>query len=128
MSHKDCFDEYGVVPRNTRWSWSGRSPDGKVVAVRLWRDLFEDRGKIYRSVTHTSQDKWFDSAGHRELIENLAWARDSCGGEVRIIIAVAKDTKVSPRSIRESYAAKNLRMRVSHLDEGAKEFILQRID
>ncbi len=81
---KECFAHYGVVPRNLRWSWSGRSPDGKTVAVAFWQDRFLDGGKTYRSSNHLPNDKWFGSPGHSELIENLIWARDNCGGLLRV--------------------------------------------
>src|SRR4051794_37777890 len=90
-TRKACFDFFGVVPRNPRWSWSGRSPEGEppVVAVTLWQDRFTDDGRVYRSAKQQPNHK--PSAGHKEFIENLAWARDKCGRRVRVIVAVAKD-------------------------------------
>ena len=31
----ESFEFFGVVPKNARWSWSGRSTDGSVVAVTI---------------------------------------------------------------------------------------------
>lgn len=127
MSHTACFQAYGTVPGNVRWSWSARSPDGKVVSVTLWKDRFEDGTKIYRSQTHLSDPKWLASPGHAEMLRNLAWARDNCDGEVRVIVALPVDPDASPRSIRECYPAPNLRMRVTDFNEGTGEFVLRRI-
>src|SRR4051812_830649 len=98
-TRKACFDFFGVAPRNPRWSWSGRSREGepKVVAVTLWQDRFLEDGRVYRSATPRPNDKWFGSAGHKKFVENLAWARDNCGGRVRVIIAIPKDTNSIPR-------------------------------
>jgi len=126
-SHKACFDFYKVNPKNPRWSWSGRSADGKTVAVTVWQDRFEDGINLYRSHTHLNDEGWQSRPGHNELMANLAWARDNCDGEVRIIIARAKDRDVSPRSIAECYPRADIRMRVKNLDEASGDFILERI-
>jgi len=39
-------------------------------------------------------------------MENLEWARDHCNGRVKVIVAIAKDINVSPRSIRECFPSK----------------------
>lgn len=127
FTHKECFESYGTKPRNLRWSWSGRSVDGKVVSVTLWQDRFENGVNQYRSAAHVGDDKWFGSPGHNELIENLAWAQRECDGEVRVIIAIAKDRAASPRSIRECFPKPELRMRVAHLDLHTRDFVLERI-
>jgi hypothetical protein len=129
-TRKACFDFFGVAPRNQRWSWSGRSPDGEpnAVAVALWQDRFLEDGRVYRSKPQPDE-KWFGSPGHKELIENLAWARDNCDGRVRVITVIVEDKDVSPRSIRECLPPHDdLGMRVVSLDESAMEFVLERID
>jgi hypothetical protein len=70
---------------------------------------------------------WQSRPGHNELIRNLAWARDHCDGEVRIIVAIPKDKQASPRSIRECFPRKDIRMRVKNLDELSGDFVLERI-
>ena len=126
-SHKACFDHYGVKPGNPRWSWSGKSGDGKTVAVTCWQDRFENGIDLYRSHTHLGEAGWQSRPGHNELIRNLAWARDNCGGEVRIIVAIPEDPKASPRSIRECFPRADIRMRVVDLDEASGDFSLERI-
>jgi hypothetical protein len=121
------FASLGTVPKNKRWSWSGRSADGKKVSVTLWQDLFEKGTMLYRSTASSSQESWVGSSGHLELIENLAWARDNLDGEVSVIIAVAKDKNASPRTIRECFPQPNLIMRLVELNEKSGDFALERI-
>jgi len=125
-THQECFEHFGVLPRNLRWSWSGRSADGKVVAVTFWQDKFEEKGAIYKSTAHSADKKWVGSPGHKELVENLNWTRDHCGGELRIIIAIAKDEQAEPRSIKECFPSK-MRMRLIRFDEASGEFVAERI-
>lgn len=122
-----CFEEYGTIPRNIRWSWSGRSADGRTVAVTFWQDKFEDGGRLYRSAAHMPDDQWFGSPGHNELMDNLQHAKVHCGGELRIIIAIAKDKNASPRSIAECFPAKNMRMKLTHFDRATGDFVVERI-
>jgi hypothetical protein len=125
-THKECFEHFSVKPGNPRWSWSGRSDDGQTVAVTFWQDRFENKGTLYRSHVHLPGDKWFGSPGHTELIRNLAWARDHCGGCVRVIVAIPKDRNASPRSIKECFPQPDLIMRLSELDPATGDFILER--
>lgn len=69
-THKECFDYFGVVPKNPRWSWSGRSPAGAEpkIAVTFWQDKFEEQGKRYSSLSHSADEKWFGSPGHNGLL------------------------------------------------------------
>jgi hypothetical protein len=127
-THSECFEFFGVVPRNTRWSWSGRSFDGKDVAVTLWQDRFEEKGRIYRSWKSDQPGEWRSRPGFVELIENLAHARDHLGGKVHVILATAKDKAARPRSIERSFPQPNLKMRVVELDELEGTFMLERID
>jgi hypothetical protein len=127
-NHSKAFEHFGVVPKNIRWSWSGRSPDGSVVAVRLWQDRFENGGRTYRSWADDQPGGWKSRPGFVELIENLVHARDHLGGVVSVILLIAKDQKASPRSIERSSPAPNLKMRVAELDEDQGTFVLERID
>lgn len=125
---KECFAHYGTTPRNLRWSWSGRSPDGKTVAVAFWQDRFLEGGRVYRSSNHTGEEGWFGSAGHTELMENLAWARDNCDRLLRTIIVIAKDTAAEPRSTLECFPRDSLIMKITHLDEDSCDFITERFE
>ena len=126
-THKACFDTYGAKPGNPRWSWSGRSEDGKTIAVTVWQDRFEDGIDVYRSRPYLGDKDWKSRPGHNELVGNLAWARDHCDGEVRIIIAVPVDPSADPRAIRECFPRPDIRMRVTDLNETSGDFTLTRI-
>src|SRR5262245_52773494 len=126
-SHIACFDYFDTKPRNVRWSWSGRSADGKTVAVTLWQDRFEDSGMTYRSRIHAGDDQWLNSPGHSELLDNLEWALKHCSGEVRIILARPLDPKAQPRSIESCFPHPKMRMRVVGLDRATGQFVLQQI-
>lgn len=126
-SQKECFDRYGVKPANPRWSWSGKSADGKTVAVTLWKDRFEKGIDLYRWSASPGEAGRQLRPGHTELIRNLAWARDNCDGEVSIIIATAVDPNANPRTISECFPRTDFRMRVVGLDEASGEFVLERI-
>lgn len=123
-THRGCFEHFGTVPKNPRWSWSGRSPDGQVVSVTFWQDRFE--GGPYRGRRRPREA--IGQAGFTELLENLKWARDNCNGILRIIIAIPKDPKADPRSISECFPQKTLRMRLISLDETTGEYVAERID
>lgn len=125
--HSKAFEYFGVVPKNIRWSWSGRSPDGSSVAVRLWQDKFEEKGRIYRSWSDDEPGTWKSRPGFTELIENLVHARENLDGIVSVILLIAKDKDVSPRSIERSSPAPNLKMRVVELDEDAGTYLLERV-
>lgn len=127
-THSECFEFFGVVPKNTRWSWSGRSPDGHDVAVTLWQDRFEEKGRIYRSWKSDRPGEWKSRPGFVELIENLAHARNHLDGKVHVILAIAKDKEANPRSIDRSFPQPGLRMRVVEVDENEGTFTLERID
>lgn len=127
-THKECYAYFGVKPKNPRWSWSGRSADGKTVAVTFWQDRFLDGGRVYRSSNHLPNDKWFGSPGHKELIENLICARDNCDGELRLIIAIAKDPNAEVREIKECFPHEKLQMKLIKLDEATCEFVTERIE
>jgi hypothetical protein len=97
-THRACFEHFGTVPANLRWSWSPVSSDMQTVAVTLWQDRFEESGTVYRSAVHSSDERWLKSPGHGELLRNLKWARDHCGGKLKTIIAIPDNPKASPRS------------------------------
>jgi hypothetical protein len=120
-----AFEHFGTVRKNPRWSWSAKSPDGKTVAVTLWQDEFENGGQTYRSrgnLAGTSR------AGRTELMENLQWALDHCGGLVRVVMAKAKDVNADPRSIELCFPHPKLVMKVVELDKASGHFVLERVD
>lgn len=127
FSHTDCFAYFRTVPRNPRWSWSGRSADGSTVAITLWQDRFEEQGRIYRSWQTDRPGEWRSRPGFVELIDNLAHAREHLAGHVRVILAVAKDKDASPRSILRCFPHPDLLMHVAELDVEEGTFVLARL-
>jgi hypothetical protein len=126
-THTACFEFFDTKPKNPRWSWSGRSDDGKAVSVTLWKDRFLDQGRTYKNFDSDVPGEWRSRPGFVELIENLKYASDHLDGAVRVIIATPKDPAAQPRSIAECYPQEKLRMRVSALDDDAGTFTLERI-
>ena len=91
------------------------------MVVTLWQDRFvRQEGRLAyarESFAHGERPK---SPGFNELMTNLAWAKDNCEGRLKVIIAIARDTKARPRSIAECFPSKMV-MRLTSLDtsEGA---------
>jgi hypothetical protein len=127
-SHNECFEFYDVQPKNPRWSWSGRSADGKTVAVTLWQDRFLEGGRVYRNFDSDRPGEWRSRPGFVELLDNLEYAAKHLDGAVRIILAKAKDRNASPRSIERSWPQPNILMRVTALNRDEGKFTLERID
>lgn len=119
----EAFAYFGASGKNSRWSWSGRSPDGKTVVLTLWRDEFS-----YKSEPATydcfglKTAIWSNRHGNRERLENLIWARDQCDGLFRVVIAVAEDVKAEPRAIASCFPHPTMVMRITDLDENTGEF------
>lgn len=123
-THTDCFNHFGVKWKNINWSWSGRSDEK--VAVTLWQDRFLEGGTAYESWKTDQPGEWRSRPGFVELIENLAFAEDHLNGVVHVIIAVAKDKNVSPRSIERSFPSQ-MTMRVASHDRDEGKFRLELI-
>ncbi len=121
-THTSAFAHFGTKPRNVQWSWSARNEESKTVVVTFWQDqLVRREGKlIYERPGHDPRhpDR---RPGFRELMDNMAWARDHCGGLLRIIVAIARDRNAEPRSIQECFPSK-MSMRLTHLDTESGAF------
>jgi hypothetical protein len=114
-THTAAFEHFGAKPRNVQWSWSARSEDEKTVVVTLWQDEFVRRDGRLVYERGGDPDNPDTRPGLRELMDNLAWARDHCDGRFRVISAVAKDRNARPRAIKECAPTKMI-MRLTHLD------------
>jgi len=91
------------------------------VVVTLWQDEFKraDGKMIYvREGDIANPDTRPD---HRELIDNLEWARDHLEGRVSVIVTIAKDKTAHPRTIAECHPSK-MRARVTHVDRASGSF------
>jgi hypothetical protein len=120
-THGAAFSHFGATPRNVQWSWSARSDDGRTVVVTLWKDrVVRKDGRITYEWT-APPDHVRRRPGFSELMDNLAWSRDHCGGRFSVIIATAKDEHADPRSIDECYPVK-WRMKLIEFDSAAGTF------
>src|SRR5260370_33784872 len=99
-----AFAQVGVRLRNNQWSWSGRSEDGQTVAITVWTDKVkrEDDSFVYRQIVYTEAER--GRPGFRELIENLRWARDHCGGLGQNLMVDAQGDKDHAREGRRWYS------------------------
>jgi len=68
------------------------------VVVTLWQDEFERRDG--RLIYHGRPMVGDRRPGRRELIENLAYAWEHCGGRFYVIVAVAKSVSTDRRVIK----------------------------
>jgi len=121
MTLRDAFAFFdGAKGRNPRWSWSARSTNGRTVVLTLWKHDIDDDGATIR--VHWRGRPGRKRLGYKELIENLIWARDHCGGLFHIVMIVAKDPNAQPRSIAKCWPDPGLVMKLSDLDETTGEF------
>jgi hypothetical protein len=121
----DAFAYFnGATARNSRWGWSGRSPDGRTVVITLWEDEIHYDGNtlVADMFGHERLHLWTHRLGNRGRIQDLAWARDRCDGLFRVVMTVAKDIKATPRSIARCYPQKTLVMKLIRLNEKTGEF------
>ena len=118
-----AFAHFGVKLRNDTWSWSGRTDDGTVVVLQLWKDHFDYKSRpiSYSDIGDPRLPVWQDRKGNRERIENVKWAIAHCGGKFRVVIGIAKDTDVDARETDEAYPQQKLTMRIVEFNESTGE-------
>jgi hypothetical protein len=119
----ECFTHFGAVCASRRLSRSAVTQDGHTVVVTMWEDEVRREGDrvIYESryrPTLKGKSRRVDT----ELIANLKWARDHCGGFVRVVVLTAEDVTADPRKIRYCYADDSLVMRITRLDLHSRTF------
>ena len=118
-----AFKKFGAKGKNSRWSWSARSSDDLTVVVTFWSDILKfEGGTVYYDTFGRNTGVWEARNGNRERIENLKWARDKCGGNLGVVITVAKDVGATPREIANCYDRKDIRMTLIELNELTGEF------
>jgi hypothetical protein len=119
----EAFRAFGAEGRNPRWSWSARSPDGRVV-MTFWKDQlnYSSNPISYSNFGSPTLGQWKDRLGNQERIENLKWARDRCEGLMQVVIIEAVDSNAQPREIAKSFPQKRLRMKLTALNEETGEF------
>ena len=112
------FDHFGAKLVNTRWSWSGRSDDGSVVALVLWQDGVKGRnGDLTYDDTEEPDAEWRSRPGAKERTDLLKHCRDQLGGRFRAVIAVAADVEADPRQIERCFPQKGVFWHLDIFDE-----------
>jgi hypothetical protein len=128
-SVREAFGYFDTVPANIQWSWSARSPDGRVVAVVWWIDerCWRDGKLIYDMRDRPNLHLWKDRHGNRDRIKNLAHARDHCDGLFRIVWARANNTSARVRKTIERYPDATLWMRLVDFNGETGEFLAEEV-
>jgi hypothetical protein len=94
----------------------------------MWQDeIKHENGRmIYESRGRKPEGR--KSPGRSERLDNLKWARDHCGGRVRVVIAIAEDVKAVPRRAIEWFPQDSLIMEIRELDEETGAFRAVQVD
>ena len=131
MSGKvEAFAYFGVSLNNDRWSWSGKTPDGKTVVLQLWKDFlnYKTQPKSYDVFNDHRLPTWIDKPGNTERKDDIKWAIEHCDGKFRVVIGVAKDVNSETRETAEAYAQRNMIMKIVKFDERTGEFRAEMVD
>lgn len=123
-THSEAFAFFGAKGANSRWSWSAKSEDEKIIVLTLWQDELKPEGKkwIYHAKARGDFTEWLQKPGNKERLENLKLAKNNCDGLFRVVVAIAKDTAAIPRAIKECFPHPKLVMRITELNEETGEF------
>jgi hypothetical protein len=94
-----AFACFGVKLRNDRWSWSGRTDNGKAVVLQLWNDHFDwDSDPIsYSDFDDPRLPIWQNRRGNRLRIEDIKWAEDNCDGKFYVVLGTSKTIETNTR-------------------------------
>ncbi|WP_156115944.1 hypothetical protein [Bosea sp. UNC402CLCol] len=121
-THTAAFAHFGTKPHNVQWSWSARNEATKTVVVTFFQDEFRrESDRLIYERPREAAIALASSPGHNELTRNLIWARDNCDGELKAIVAIAKDRTSLPRSIAECHPSK-MKVRLVELDDNTGAF------
>ena len=119
----EAFQHFGTRLTNTRWSWSGISDDGQVVALVLWQDVVKGRdGKLVYMDDEDLDAEWRRRPGHAERIRHPAHCRDELQGRFRAIIARTVDKDADPRDIASCHPQEGVWWQLDHFDEESGAF------
>lgn len=120
-----AFAVFGAKGKNSRWSWSARTPDGRIV-ITFWQDQFSGRPLAYSNVGRRV-DNWKDNPGNAERIENIRYAQSAWDSRVGVVIVRAHDVSEIPRAIAEANARLDLLMKITFFDEATGEFTAENV-
>ena len=125
-----AFEYFGIKLRNDRWSWSGRTADGKTVAIQLWKDHFDYKTKpiSYSDFGDKRLPLWTSRLGNLERIENLKWAAHNCEGQFRVVIGTPVDDNVDSRQTSDAYPQKRMVMKIVDFNETTGELRAEMVE
>ena len=119
----DCFTYFGAVCSSRRFSKSAITRDGQTVVVAIWEDEVQrDGDRVVYESRYRPKLKGKLRGVESEWVANLKWARDRCGGLIRVVILMAEDVTAEPRRIKYCYPDDSLVMRITELDARTGSF------
>jgi len=124
-----CFDFFGAARAARHFSGSAISQDGKTVVVTIWEDEIEERdGRVTYQSPYPPITQGQTVRISKKWITNLKWARDHCKNLVRVVVLVAENPLVRPKTLHSCYPHDTLVMRITHFDTRTGAFRAESID
>lgn len=125
-----AFAHFDVSLKNDRWSWSGKTVDGKAVVLQLWRDILNDQTtpKSYDVFGDPRLPEWIKKHGNTERIKDIKWAIERCDGNFRVVIGHAKDVTIGVRRTAAACPQPNLIMKIVKFNENTGEFRAEAVE
>jgi hypothetical protein len=129
MTKTAAFSELGTVCKNPRWSWSGQSPDGKIVALTFWQDklLKNQNAMLDYNDTAWKSPKVASRPGNKERMKDIQHAIEHLSSVVHVVVAIAKDPDADPREIQEAFARPDILMKITYFDDVTGEWCAEQI-
>ena len=119
-----AFAHFGIHLSTPLQVWSAVAPDGKTVALALWRDRFEGTPPTDYHERKEVRDKlpsgWIDLRGNRNRRAHLAII--GVGGRFRVVLATAKNTMPHPRKGADWAARPDLDMEITYINKETGQF------
>jgi hypothetical protein len=126
MNKNECFQHFGIIPRNSQWSWSGRNEDR--VVMTIWRDGWEvddDGEAIYRRFHGLNG---MTKPGFKYFVEDMQYALDRFNGVFNVILVTAVDVRALPRQIKRGTAqVKTWRMQIVKFNPDSGLFVAKKL-
>ncbi|ACV34390.1 hypothetical protein [Accumulibacter sp.] len=116
----DFFAYLGCPLRNTRWSWSAVSADGRRALFTLWSDEVKNRQYVLYPTSLRRPREIPEEAdsrlGAEEIARNAHYAASTPGVEAFGVLTIAKDTNATTRE-RATYDDSTVfRLRIEVVD------------
>jgi hypothetical protein len=124
---RECWRSHGVTAKSV-YDWTATDDPPTRVAMTFWCHEFDDPSlRVYRARMPKDGETSDTRPSFRKRIEHLSLAKDTFGGEVRVVLVTVRDPSASPWRIGEREVV-NWRMRVVELDTATGNFRLESIE